>query len=809
MPSKPPLTTALPNVDSDPGALRVVLFGMPDAGKSSLVGALVQASHTQDRILQGRLIDLTNGMAELWRRVYEDRQRETLEEIVRYPLYFEPYAGDPEATPDLSVMLYDCDGRVANDLLAQRKSLTRGGKSGLLARAVLDADALVLTIDASASDDQVETDFREFTRFLRLLESHRSREHAIGGLPVYLALTKCDRLIREPIPRAQWERKIALRQVQVQERFARHLGEQAASFGSLAVRIHPTAVRQPAFADAPAQPRAPYGVAELFNHCLRAAYRFREQNRKSDARLRWIVAGSAAFLVAAALAAFFLLTTGGPVAPQTGLADRVAEFEARDKPLPDRLTGDIVQKRAVELKLLRDHPDFGKLPDDKRTFVKSRSDEIDAHAKLREQLDALSPLTAIHTLPDLQALHDKVEQIAIPESASAEWTKAPPPAFADRQRLLALIDSLREGVGELRQFNLALRNKANDRLFESDFHPRWLTQVESLLSNEANPPFAADEPIKGQAYTFDEAATAARDWQAVRKRLLDVKGLATALGLLRDPPGPDAVLLINPIPPEASLNTYAATRLDTLKVRFPDYKTWSLSEVPDALQAELRKRVRKSYEQLLADSRRTVLGPLKHPVGEDTAADWMAVAEQLKAPAVQEWRELIDLFAHILDPKSPGPVGELSSFVGQKSFAIAPTALTVSIPRDLPQGAFTPGDTLNVKVDGTETATLRFRLDQNKTQPSAKESNYRYLLIGDGRLTFRHGDRMTVDLPLMKGTKEWRLTWTKPRYAHFGFDVVNTDPTLSPADSPEKKSIAEGVTITAEGMFPKLPALLR
>src|SRR5580704_16496063 len=110
MASTVPFTTPLPNVEEDPRALRVVLFGMPDAGKSSLLGALVQATHWQERVLRGKVVDLTNGLAELWRRVYEERQRETREEIVPYPIVFEPYPGDSQATPVLHVMLYVCDG---------------------------------------------------------------------------------------------------------------------------------------------------------------------------------------------------------------------------------------------------------------------------------------------------------------------------------------------------------------------------------------------------------------------------------------------------------------------------------------------------------------------------------------------------------------------------------------------------------------------------------------------------------------------------------------------------------------------------
>ena len=108
--SPPPASTAR----VDPSALRLVLFGMPDAGKSSLLGALSQAAESQGKTLSGHLSDLSHGLAELRRRVYEDRPRETQEEIVPYPVRYSPYG-----QPSRPVVLYDCDGRAANDLLTQ------------------------------------------------------------------------------------------------------------------------------------------------------------------------------------------------------------------------------------------------------------------------------------------------------------------------------------------------------------------------------------------------------------------------------------------------------------------------------------------------------------------------------------------------------------------------------------------------------------------------------------------------------------------------------------------------------------------
>ena len=207
-----------PRVPADPSAVRLVLFGMPDAGKSSLLGALAQAAHTQGRALHGHLTDLSHGLGELRNRVYDDRLSETLEEIVPYPVRFAPF-GKPART----AVLYDCDGRTANELLTQKRPMEQEARAGTLAGAVLEADALILTVDASAPHSQIEDDFREFFRFLRFLERYRSREHAVGGLPVYLVLTKCDLLARDTISRQAWEARIEERKHDVMRRFKQFL----------------------------------------------------------------------------------------------------------------------------------------------------------------------------------------------------------------------------------------------------------------------------------------------------------------------------------------------------------------------------------------------------------------------------------------------------------------------------------------------------------------------------------------------------------------------------------------------------------
>src|SRR5947209_3563694 len=127
----------------NPRALRVVLFGMPHAGKSSLLGALRQAADTQEHALNGRLIDLGHGLAELRRRLYEEQPHGTPEEIVPYPVSFEPFSDDGSLSGGrkrLESVLIDCSGLVANELLSRRSVMDDASPDGSLAQSVLAAD---------------------------------------------------------------------------------------------------------------------------------------------------------------------------------------------------------------------------------------------------------------------------------------------------------------------------------------------------------------------------------------------------------------------------------------------------------------------------------------------------------------------------------------------------------------------------------------------------------------------------------------------------------------------------------------------
>ena len=166
-------------------APRIVLFGMPAAGKSSLLGALAQAAQMQEHLLNGRLTDRSQGLAELQHRLYDETPRRTTDEVVSYGIDFEPFSqdGPGAAREHVGAVFIDCDGRVANDLLTRRRSLAQDSPEGSLANEVQSADTLVLVIDASAPSAQIDADFAEFDRFLRQTEGGRARRTEVAGLP--------------------------------------------------------------------------------------------------------------------------------------------------------------------------------------------------------------------------------------------------------------------------------------------------------------------------------------------------------------------------------------------------------------------------------------------------------------------------------------------------------------------------------------------------------------------------------------------------------------------------------------------------
>ena len=804
-------------------ALRIVLFGMPDAGKSSLLGALMQSAQIQDRILQGRLVDAAHGLAELQRRLYDDRQQETRQEIIPYPIAFEPYGSSSR----LDAVIYDCDGRVANELLAQKKSLVGDAKTGSLAQAVLGADALILTIDASASNEQIEIDFREFVRFLRLLETHRSHVRSVGGLPVYLVLSKCDLLARQPMSRKEWEARIEARRKQVLERFARYLeGNALLAFGSLELHVAPTAARRPELTETAAHPREPFGVAELFRDCFRSANEFRRRFDAANRQLKWVLAGVGGFMAVAASVALFLISTGGPVEQPLALIERVEQFQAHEKPLPDRLNYDVLQRRYNELTALRRDPGFDSLPESKKNYLRIRLDELDAYQAFVERLSGIPFPERARSLTYLDKIDkDLLNQAAPPFAYEKDWEKTQ--AVLERQRRTQESQLIRTSVEELRTFFALLKTRADNYLFEKDFHAKWKQQVDALFEQEKKPPFPRDASIRGAAYEFDETKLdAEKEWLRSRLKLATMRDLASALGVIGD--GTGATLEFSATGPGSDLNRFAATRLEQLHQLYPANGKWDLASLPDPLQTDLRKKVQRSADQLTLYGQKAILARMRQgkPAGEDTPRDWKEIADWLISPEMREARELFTFVARLLDSAAEDPISATAEFLhgpqnaahrteSQKSsFEIKIKALTLTIPNKLPQGPFIPGEDLYVFLrpqGATATRqTLTLRIDRSATVEGTHDKQYQYKLMDDreGVLRFRPFDEFGAELNLKKGDKVWQFIWSSARTSSYAFESLKNAPFVTAAGLSERGTQADGVTLGIEGKFPTVPALL-
>jgi GTPase SAR1 family protein len=417
-------------------AFRLVLFGMPGAGKSSLLGALAQAAQVQENILNGKLIDRSKGLMELKRGVYEGRQGETPEEVVPYPIALQPLAGrdGPGNAGVTQAVVFDCDGRAANELLTQQDALTGDLAQRALAQAVASADTLILCVDASAEAMQLKRDFSQFAHFLRMLEHSRGQRAEIGGLPVYLVLTKCDLLAQPSHTTAEWMDHIEERKRTVHQQFQEFLAQQAVRdqlpFGKIRLHVWATAAHRPALAGSPAKPKEPYGVAELFRQCLDSARQFRDRRWQATQRLGVVFALLGVLLAFMTLLGLFFLATQRETEIGRFEKDLRAFRAEHNETAADRLKPPR-ERTLKELQHFKSSPLFEPMPEDLRTYVYDHIKELEAYEqytrKFREFSDKYNLPAAprfARTDTELDRTAEALQLFPVPQEYKMAWNEA-------------------------------------------------------------------------------------------------------------------------------------------------------------------------------------------------------------------------------------------------------------------------------------------------------------------------------------------------------------------------------------------------
>jgi hypothetical protein len=819
-PSSPP-TPAV-----NPDDLRIVLFGLPAAGKSSLLGALAQAAQAQEHLLHGHLSDPTHGLDELRQRLYDEAPRRTADEVVPYPVAFEPFAdGAAPGRQPLRAVVIDCDGRVANDLLVRRQELDEHSPEGTLAHEVVEADALVLVIDAAAPDTQLEADFAEFDRFLRQTEGGRARRTEVAGLPVFLVLTKCDLLAQPGDTAATWAERIEQRKREVEGRFRSFFARcGGGAFGRLDLHLWATAVKRPALADVPAKPREPYGVAELFRQALEAAAAHRARERRATRRLAWTVGVAAALLVAMGSLSAGLIVKNR-ITRADALGQRVNDLRQFDSGDPAvRLRGPLDALRARErtLQEIRDNPLFPELHADQRGFVTDRLEELEVYIPYLEKLAKERPLGTVRREQTLNELRERLQKdLALPRP---DWSDTD--AGRLRKQRLEQIDALRRAVERARNWYLDGSEEAV-RLWSFAAYkfgpedagidwPEWSAQVEKLLDRQRKPPFGESEVIPGAApltyataLRFDMVVDAKRSWEAERVRLNRLQRLTAALGLATAKDLPPVLV----VPRGVTLDG-ARALFEKLRTAYPDYrKIFVLEGLPDAVVAKIRQEARRYYAALLEPGRAEVLRKLKQAGqgSEETPERWEAVRRWLKEPLeLNGWSELAAVLARLADPKAPDPVRALAEFLGQDRFGIEIRGASMEVPERL---GVRPRADAAFKVyqpaSGRQPALALEQSADPRRDPRRNVWVYTFRAAKRDRLVFRPGNKLWAELPLRDGRT---LTWAEARSALYPFECLHRPPRLQDKDATtlSEGSVQEGVRLapSPEGGVPRVPDLM-
>ncbi|HXV74126.1 MAG TPA: hypothetical protein VD713_05290, partial [Sphingomonadales bacterium] len=323
----------------------------------------------------------SEALEDLRRKVYENKLRETHEEIVPYALTFVPSDGGGPVT----ATLIDCDGRVALEYLLGNKSLEEEAPAGALAEAIQAAEALLLTVDAAAPPAQLEQDFVRFAEFLRFLEEHRGKRNEASGLPVYLVLSKCDLLAKADDSFSRWLERMEEGKRKIDERFREVMaGEEQAGaglFGAIDLHLWATATRRPPLTDRPAKADEPFGVAELFRQVFESGWSFQSHCRQTSRRLAAAVAGVAVFVgLLLVSAAVFVLSR--PSAEVTALESRLRRALPGATPA-DRLR-EPLEERLKQLGDIQADPVFAKLSPLAQEEVHQALAEIEAYQALNK-----------------------------------------------------------------------------------------------------------------------------------------------------------------------------------------------------------------------------------------------------------------------------------------------------------------------------------------------------------------------------------------------------------------------------------------
>ncbi len=856
--NEPPTAVAAPALAAAPAGLegppRVVLFGLPQAGKTALLAALAQVQKEYPAAMGGELTDASGGLAQQRQLYYEEIPRPTDDETLPYLVHFKPPGR--RARP-VEAVLVDSDGRAAEEMLAAAAP-PADTSPGALPHAVLDADAVVLAVDASHPAEESDPVFAEFGEFLRGLERLRGRRSEVTDLPVFVVLTKCDLLARRQDSAVDWMERIEERKREVAARLQEVLDEPGEArpreFGRLDLRFWATATRRPPLAGSPARPREPYGVAELFRQALFEAQTFRGRRVRAQRRLAWTFGTTST--IAAGLVALSVALLAGIGRHDPGeLERRVERYRFNVGTTPATRLGNwppSLQRRLAEVREIRLHDEFDALPQELRDFVEEQAHELTTYIPYLKKVLATRFPSLARNDRQLNERREQLEKdLPLPRE---DWAKTG--AGLLRQRLLDDFKLLADRADQVEVWYQRQRNEGvNLWTFQPPLRdgdlinwPDWQEKVEKYLGEiRKNPPPAENLPASSMVtpsivLLFDRVQEARRLAVATIDDLEAMRDIASALGVveptaarpdllavprrlgpaearerydrLRNHPALGASLaglLASPSAPGSLLAATAFTPEHPWVSPYPDYREeFTLARVPDAARPAVVQAASNSYRNLLGPIRDRIFQKFRELSGggAEAPAHWRAVGAWLASgPAELEAYRRLAAVLNRLQPAGVNapeperdPVAVLADFLQREQFPLSAKGATVVIPDSW--GAVPPDDAVLTVRSGEQALTLR--LEPDKVERDRQERRTTYSFAGNlQRLVYRPGQSFEVTLPLRNGRV---LTWQQSRTRSYAFEALSQPPRLHKEDQrPQDGLSASGVRLSLEAVEAQPP----
>jgi hypothetical protein len=751
------------------GSLSVVVLGTPGSGRSSLVEALSQNANNDQQSLKCHLHDLA--------------------EVHTHTTF---------------------------------KSNERS-----LAATLRSAHALILAIDISANPFQVDAELKEFARFLCGLEDERGRNNSVGGLPVFLVLTKSDLLADAKDGFATWRERVEDRKRQIHERFSEFFAppreEVTPRFGRLSLSIRATALKRPALAEVALEPVDPYGVGELCRRVIDSGRDYRIRRTQSNKRLLWIlmaVVGMAAGLLGLSLFLVIHRTHEDPRVRE--LTTKVESYRMREPMTPSmRLRGPL-QLHISELTELQNDPDFASLPRANQEFVAARLQELESYRTFRDSLAGLPAPGDLHSERELQNVETKLTNLTPPAEHKSDWGQTE--AVLLRRQRLEQSKALRGAVAaEEKKYRDLVRR--GDELWTfsgmkegtAALWPEWNKRVQSLLEEADAAQHQAGERLPGSEISydsvlaFDNVAAVHDEWQRVAVRLQRISNLSAALGVI----GPGSGRSPLDIRDGFTIDE-ASAREQTLKKAYPRFQEeFTLTDLPEAIVGHVRSAARARYDVLLKSGREAVLRHLQGITpGVESVDSWRQLRDWLdNPPELQAWRVLATVLARLQASDAVDPVTALAAFLKKDQFELRLSRLELDIPDNQkvrPAGRLVIHQQRATEANITD---LTFELlDDGRHDATRPVTRFTFKPTAGTTLLYRPGDTLWADVPVKSDDQaDWMLTWTSGRSQVYQFERLAQPPRLHRKDQPNLEGKMEediALHVSPEGGLPTVPDLM-